>query len=223
MRFFYNAHKIIAYRQTPLPAVCSAFYPHTNLCLSVPVAAYDHLSVRPSLYPRVTVFVLISACHRLFVLVSVYDLSVRPCIRMSPSVFASAYDRLSVRPCIRMLPFVSVCISIWFSLSPFIRMLPSVYPRVLIWLSLRPCIRMLLSVYPCIRMWLSLRPCTACYRLFAFVSACDRLSVRPSFRILPRWIWHFWAQWKKTFGDPMYAWVSTYNADRLRNIFVCLT
>jgi hypothetical protein len=142
---FYDVHKLITDRQTALPSVCPAFYPHTNVWLSVCPCSRIWLSVLPSLYPRVTVclflyprvtfclsgilsachrlFVLVSACHRLFVLVS-------GCHRLFVLVSAcrlfvlvSAYDLLSDRPCIRMLPSVCLCFLIWSSLCP------SFYPR----------------------------------------------------------------------------------------------
>jgi hypothetical protein len=107
-------------------------------------------SVRPSFLPS---FLLESACHRLFVFVSVYDLlSVRPCILLA---LVSPYDRLSlsalVSPCYRLFTLVSAC----------------------------DCLSVLVP---------------ASYRVFAFVSVYDRFSVRPSIRILQRWIWHFWVQ-----------------------------
>ena len=139
---FYNVHKLIAYRQTPLTPVCPRFYPHTNVCLFVPVASYYHLSVRPS--------VLVYVCHRLFVLVSTYDLSVRTCIRMSPSVLVSSYDRLSVRPSIPIWTSVSLCpyITVCLLLYPHVTVSPSLYPHVIVCLPLFPRMIVSLSVFP---------------------------------------------------------------------------
>ena len=171
---FYNVHKLIAYRQTPLPPVCPAFYPHTNVCLFVPVASYDHLSVRP-------------------------------CIRMSPSVCSCIHVWPSVCPTLCPHVTVCTCIRIWSSVCP------TLYPHVTICYPLYPymtlCLSLSLLISACYRLFTLVSACdcpsvlvSACYRLFAFVSVYDRLSVRPSIHILRRWIWHFWAQWKKIFG-----------------------
>jgi hypothetical protein len=180
-----------------LPSVspCIPIWLSVSLCPCIRMSPSVCSCIR--IWSSVCLSDLVSTCYHLLTLVSPYDclslsVLVSACHRLF--VLVSAYDRLSVWPCIRMLTSVIPCIPMW----------PSV--------SLCPCIRMLhlftlVSACDCLSVLLS-----ACYRLFAFVSAYDRLSVCPSIRILSRWIWHLWAKWRKIFGVPMYAWVSTDNA-----------
>ena len=169
---FYNVRKLIAYRQTPLPSVCPAFYPHTNVCLFVPVASYDHLSVRPRISP-----------------------SVFSCIHVWPSVCPTFYPHVTVCTCIRM--WSSVC--------------PTLYPHVTICYLLYPYMTLCLSL-----------------SLYPHVTVCLCFRVRSS--LCPSFYPHiatvnltFLSPMKKDIWGSMYAWVSTDNADRLRNIFARLT
>jgi len=129
--FSYDVHELIAYRQTALPSVCPAFYPRSNVCLFVPVAAYDHLSLRPCIRMSPSVCscsrIWSSVCPNLYPHVP----SVGPCIPMWPSV--------SLCPCIVMLPSVCSCIRIWSSVCPTLYLHVTVcsplFPRMIVSLS----------------------------------------------------------------------------------------
>ena len=121
---FYDVHKLIAYRQTAFPSVCPAFYPHTT---SVCPCSRILSSVRPSLYPHVTVCLFLyphmivcpsdpaSACYRLLALVSPYD-------RLSLSVLVSA-----CYTCLPLYPHVTVCLPLFRHMIVSLSVLLSAY------------------------------------------------------------------------------------------------
>ena len=92
--FSYDVHELIAYRQTALPSVCPAFYPRSNVCLFVPVAAYDHLSLRPCIRMSPSVCycsrIWSSVCPTLYLHVTVCS-PLFPRMIVSLSVLLAAY------------------------------------------------------------------------------------------------------------------------------------